>query len=1360
MKTRIILLISLLLCFTVRAQQMPSNFRQIGISDGLPDNYVKSVFGLPDGRLGVRTTVLLNLYDGKNFASFPFMNDAYPLNYRALIPTQYVDGEERLWLKEHGFLRVFDLKRERFVPADSIFVHWGLKSRVSNLFVDSQRKVWVTDAEHRLYRQETEGAGLTANGGLTEVAGLTQMCGTDEFVRRNGDLLALEVHGNTCWMVYESGMIRCFDRKQRKFVRQENFLHQKLLTGWQTVIRMLDNGDFWLMWTGGVGYYNGNAHSWTEIEGISIKNCGSLDGIDTDVAGNLWLGTAVHGVYRIDRHTLTARNVENMFTHEARKGEGYVHGIYFDKPGNTLWVGFFDRGLACYHPGMNNFPVYSRENIPGNWADENIHSMLELEDGRILIGGQKGLYRYDPKLNSMDVPYRELEHRLVRKLYRDGRNRIWVGTFREGLYCIEHGNIKPYLTIDRVGLEMSNVRTLQEDGQGQMWVSVSGGVGRLDRQSGAMTFLSEKYPALKKYRLANALALDAKGCLVVGADNGLYVYDPRRDTIWIPEIEAPASPLLTQGSNKYNCILKDSRGWMWLGTQYGIKVMHEDKRIDFLGPEHGFTNTTVQAIREDSNRDIWVSTINAIYKIAVEREGGHTVYRMACLDRSKAREWNSLYDFSSLKTRNGQIYFGKMNGFCTFTPENIVFTPCIHKPLFTSFRLFDKTIACGEEYNGRVLFEEALNRTASVTLRHDEDYITLGFSGLNFVNTSQTCFRYLLEGADRQWTETTSDNGLGSVTYNSLPPGKYAFRVQAAGNDHQWGPEAVFAITVRPPFWNTVWARAIYVLCLLGGLYGFVLYLKRRSNRKLLQMQEEESVKQKEELNQMKFRFFTNVSHELRTPLTLIITPLEILRKKVADEKVLHQLDVIYKNAQDLYGLVNQLLDFRKVEMQMEKLRLTAGDMEEFVTSIHNLFLPFAADKRLDFRLRVADGHLFMYFDHDKLHKIVNNLLSNAFKFTPEEGSVTLSLSKVEEQGRSYVQIAVTDTGIGVPEEQLPHIFERFYQVQNWDESKVGSGIGLHLVQEYVHIHEGSIAVGSRVGEGTTFTVRLPMDLKPVEVETARAERLAEQEMEAVAGISAADADGKKKILIVEDNNDVRAFLKEQLEEHYCILDAPDGEVGEQLAIEHNPDLIVSDIMMPKVDGIELCRRIKTNVQTSHIPVVLLTARTADDIKISSYEVGADSYIAKPFNFDVLLVRIRKLIEQQESRKREFRRNIRVSPSEITITSLDEQLMQKALEQIERNIDNPEYSVEALSRDLAMSRMNLYRKLQSITGHTPTEFIKTIRLKRAAQLLQGSQLTMVEVADRVGFSSSSYFTKCFKEQFGVLPTQYAINGDD
>ena len=510
----------------------------------------------------------------------------------------------------------------------------------------------------------------------------------------------------------------------------------------------------------------------------------------------------------------------------------------------------------------------------------------------------------------------------------------------------------------------------------------------------------------------------------------------------------------------------------------------------------------------------------------------------------------------------------------------------------------------------------------------------------------------------------------------------------------------------------------------------------------------------------MKFRFFTNISHELRTPLTLIITPLDMLRRKVADETIGKQLNNIYRNAQELLVLVNQLLDFRKLEMKGETLHLMNGDIEEFVTSISHSFMPMAAEKHFNFINQSECRALYMYFDRDKVHKIVNNLLSNAFKFTKEGGTIKLQLSKEELDGRWYARMEVSDTGIGISETDLPHIFDRFYQVQNKVDEKPGSGIGLHLIKEYVNIHEGKIAVDSHVGQGSVFTVWLPVDLKP-EKEVMPESSLtspAEREQPSVEDLSAealpAD-DGRKKLLIVEDNKEFRSFLKEQLGEFYKVIEAADGEEGEKQAVDENPDLIVSDIMMPKMDGIELCRRIKTNVQTSHIPVVLLTARTADDVKISSYEVGADSYMSKPFSFDMLLIRVRKLIEQQEKRKQNFRKNLEVNPGKITITPLDEQLIQKALECVEKNMDNTGYAVEDLSRDLGMTRMNLYRKLQSITGHTPTDFIKSIRLKRAAQLLQGSQLNIVEIADRVGFSSSSYFTKCFKDMFELLPTQYA-----
>ena len=1327
MKRFVLVILYVFLCLKIQAAtSFP--FRHIGICDGLPDNYVKNVFGLPDGRLGVRTTSLLSFYDGKNFVNYPLWKaPVYAIDQESVIPLQYLDADGSIWLKEKGNLKIFDFGKDCFIQPDTLLAGWDVKEKISNVFIDSNLHAWLVTASQRVLLYDTKRHRL-------------QIIGENRhFLNGNGTLLAVESYGNVTWMLHENGLLRAYDRSQKKFIRQETFLQNRLKADQKVVIRMLDSGDFWISWNTGVGFYMCATHEWKEIP-LQLSEYVCINSCDVDLSGNLFIGTTGHGVYFVDKYSFSVLSVDSFLSTLGGRKDTNVHSIYVDKRSGTLWVGLFNRGLAYFHPSMNNFVLYDKNRIKGEWKSEDVLCMLEMEDASILVGTDKGLYRLSADRKSVSCPYKELSTQSFRVAFRDLKGRIWLGTYPEGLYCINQGKLSHYKFSPRKDMEVNAIRAIVEDEQGNLWVSVVGGVGLFNFRTGELKLLRDKHPELARFRIANALILDSSGRLVVGADNGIYFYDIRKDSVYIPGYAKGDDPFQSLAGEKYNCMLNDSRGLLWMGTQYGIKVLYPDKKIDVLGEEYGFENLTIQAIQEDYNNEVWITTINALYKVSVAKEGGQNEYRVVCLDRNHSHEWDDLYEFCSMRTRKGELCFGRMDGFYLFSPENVVFTPCTIPPLFTGFRLFNEPVLCREEYHDRILFTQSIDKARSVILEYDENFLTFDFSSLNFVNPSQTYFRYWLEGADKKWNEIVSDQGQGTAVYNNLKPGKYTFHVMSAGNDHVWSPESVFQVIIRPPFWATGWAWGGYVLCVAGIVILCVRYVYRKNHLKLVRMKEQQEIRQLEELNQMKFRFFTNISHELRTPLTLILTPLEVLRKKVKDEQVLRQLDTIYRNAQELYSLVNQLLDFRKMEMKMERLHLTAGDLEEFVTALYANFQPFAKEKQLDFRLQTSSAHWYMNFDHEKLHRILNNLLSNAFKFTPEGGTVRLELIDKQVEGRSFACITVSDTGIGISSEALTHIFERFYQVQQTDDSsKVGSGIGLHLVKEYVSLHEGTIQVESKLGEGTVFTVCIPMDL-----------RLPEE-----ATIAAVSSDSRKKLLIVEDNHDFCHFLKEQLSELYQVLDAPDGEEGEKLAVEQNPDLIISDIMMPKVDGLELCRRIKHNVQTSHIPVILLTARSGDEAKISGYEVGADSYISKPFSFDVLLVRIKQLIEQQEGRKKEFRKTLHVNPSRITITSIDEQLIQKALKLIEDHIDNSEYNVEQLSADMGMSRMNLYRKLQAITGQTPTDFIRTIRLKRAAQLLQEGKLNVSEVADRVGFSSSSYFTKCFKEQFGVLPTQYS-----
>jgi len=1342
--TLFIVLFSILCSVKLNAEQSPYIFRHIGVANGLPDNYVKSVFGIPDGRLGVRTTVLLSLYDGNQFVSFPYNSRSrYPIAYNHAIPEQYIDPHNRLWMKERGGLRVFDLTTERYINnVDSLFKDFGLTAQVSDMFIDSEQHYWFVTPQSSVYMyDEKKGA-------------LEQVCTKDEFIEYYGTLQNIESRGNCAWMIHEKGVIRCYDTELKRFVRQENFLIGKMNPGDRAVMKMLDNGDYWLMWDWGVGYYNCQSKRWQEVLTIPRDTYAILTSICVDDEGNACVGGVTKGMYRIMRHNLSAIQIKDIPLQMGGTIHNDIHGLFFDSRSGGLWMGLFSQGICYYHPSMDNFPLYNQENTYGKWNNEDVCAFAEDEQGNILLGTLNGLHLYNPSTQKVTIPYKELDHQICWVLYKDSKQRIWVGTYQENLYCIDKGKVKLY-SYPSEGYQQdpdcSNIRAIIEDKKGRLWISVYGGVGCLDLNTGKINLLVENHLELKEYKTADALALDNDGRLIVGAYNGLYIYNQETDQVWIPERDDPSNKLFIHDSNKYNCIMNDSRGLLWFGTQYALNIVTPDNQLYTLQEENGLPNATIQGIQEDNNHDIWVSTINSICKIKVDKQGANYNFHVVSFPAETGSQQDNLFDFHSLKARDGKIYFGRTNGFHAFSPENVFYDKFISYPVFTSLKLFNATITPGMEYNGRILLNKAVNYARNIVLEHDENFITLDFSGVNFANPSHTFFRYQLQGLDKEWIEVLSDNGQGSATYNNLPPGEYTFKVSAAGNDKIWGPESSFAIVIHPPFWDTILARIIYFVLFCALLYGVIMYMNKRNHRKLVRMQYEEAERQKEELNQMKFRFFTNISHELRTPLTLIITPLDMLKRKITDESVSRQLSNIYRNAQELLNLVNQLLDFRKLEMKGEKLLLMNGDLEEFLESIYNSFHPVAVEKHLDFTCRMPHQSLYMYFDKDKVHKIINNLLSNAFKFTPAGGKIILSLSTEEKDEKRYARISVSDTGVGISEAELPYIFDRFYQIRNLEDEKLGSGIGLHLVREYAALHRGEVTVESHPGQGSEFVVYLPVDLMP-EDELLRVMDAGSSEK---IHLSLPNNDIRKKLLIVEDNKEFRTFLKEQLEEFYQVLEAADGEEGEQCAIDKNPDLIISDIMMPKMDGIELCRRIKTNIQTSHIPVILLTARTADDIKINSYEVGADSYMSKPFNFDMLMVRIEKLIEQQEKRKLEFSKNIEVNPSSITITSVDEKLIQRALEYIEKNMDNTEYAVEDLSRDLGMTRMNLYRKLQSITGNTPSDFIKSIRLKRAAQLLQGSQLTMVEVADRVGFSSASYFTKCFKDMFGVLPTQYA-----
>ncbi|MDR0681107.1 MAG: helix-turn-helix domain-containing protein [Dysgonamonadaceae bacterium] len=1316
-------------------------FRHVDMIDGLSDNQIRSLTVTPDGRLAIRTASILNLYDG---ASFNYFYQDKWKEYRwsySKTPREYYDSKGRIWMKS-GYLLLLDLNTNQFIyDIDAELRSLGLQKKLKDLFIDDSKNYWFLTEDNTFYFYDISMQKLK-----------TVTHGTDEFTQKFGIPSELAQYKNLYWIVYSGGLIRCWDSASGDFVSQDiRFLNTITNITDRLSIHPAENGDLWLMYNFAVYFYNRTDKTWTQAASISGPS-NFFTCMDIDRDGNVWVGTSRTGLRYIHSKTLEVENIPLINIKGGGVSDNDIHSVLVDN-NNGLWVGTLFQGLYYYHPSMQKFQLIQTVKNTTSTTNEIVRCFLEDKDGTVIVGTANGLFRYFPGTGKTEKIFGNLIKGLCLTLYRDRKDRIWVGTYLSGFFCIDGKRIKTYnRTLENMDIypNQNISRAIYEDPDGRYWVSLKNqGIGELDIQTGEINFLHQRFPKIASFRISYDFYPLNDSCFAVLDEQGIYYYNTRADSVWVPETDAPGNPIFRDRDTKYYCMLKDSRSLLWFGTELGIRIWdNKNQKRTVINIDNGLPNNSVSAIEEDDQGIMWISSVAGITRIEVTQTENAYSFSLLNFNSFDGLQSGKFYDGSSLKTSNGMLYFGGIHGFNVFNPQKLYYNTGKNKPLFTSLKLFNSPIYENTEYKGRIILKQPINKTDEIQLKYNENFISVEFAGLNFVNPSRTYFRYKLENYDKDWNEIETA-GSGLLTYTGLPPGKYKLNVYTANNDKTWGDEAVsLTIIISPPFWATIYARIFYFLLVTGSALLLTSYLNKKNRKQLEKQQMQEKQKQKEELDQMKFRFFTNISHEFRTPLTLIMTPLGRLIQQLTDESLKLKLSSIYRNAEDMLGLINQLLDFRKLEMGGEKLKLSTEDFVKFAKQTYHTFKEIAETKSINFTFESEHKQLFLKFDKDKIRKILNNLYSNALKFTPENGLISTTITLTEDSGREYVKIKIADTGCGIPEKEQQTVFDRFYQSKNNEFGKIGSGIGLHLVKEYVELHGGQITVSSKLNEGSVFAVYIPVD--PVENELAETRTLPENETENIIS----SPKKQKTLLIVEDNQEFRYFLAEQLSDKFLVLQAANGKQGEEIAVKKFPDLIVSDLMMPVLNGLEMCEHLKTNIQTSHIPIILLTARLSDEAKIESYKAGADSYIAKPFNFEVLFARIEMLIEQQEKRKKRFLRTIEIAPGNITTTSIDEELIKKALLFVEKNINNPEYSVEELGSDVALSRSQLYRKFQSILGLSPNEFIRSIRLKRAAQLLKDSQYNISEISDRVGFYTIRYFNRYFKDEFGMTPTQY------
>ena len=790
-----------------------------------------------------------------------------------------------------------------------------------------------------------------------------------------------------------------------------------------------------------------------------------------------------------------------------------------------------------------------------------------------------------------------------------------------------------------------------------------------------------------------------------------------------------------------NCFYESTSGYIWIGTRSGLFAMKEgSKELLQYTTADGLPSNVIYGIMEDAYARLWISTNQGLS--CLNPENGK-FRNFTILDGLQGNQFNA---GSYCRQDNGYMLFGGVNGITLFRPETLIDNPYAPKPVINKLFVYNKEVLPNDETG---ILSETIEYADHITLSSSQNSFAISFVVSNYIAGKHNTFAYKLEGYNDEWYR---QNDTSPVSYSNLPAGDYTFYIKAANNDGKWNEEpTVLHIRVLPVWYCTWWALSLFALSFMLVVFGIVRYFWLRKSMQAEILMERLDKEKQEEISQMKIRFYVNISHELRTPLTLIVAPLQELLSRISGHWEHEQLLYIQRNTNRLLHLVNQLMDYRRAELGIFKLRLVSANAYKRVLNSFMNYESLSKKKDIDYNFYTELQDKELLFDENYLDLIVNNLLSNAFKYTEEGESITVKL--YQEAGDLVLQ--VTDTGIGIPKEKQEKIFERFYQVESGRE---GSGIGLSLVQRLVELHHGRIELESEPGKGSTFSIYLPQDKSVY----SREELLGGEENadnQRVYSTNAhdvyiGDEEEADTLLVVEDNKELRQYLVNGLSGLFNMLEAENGQKALDILKEKEVDLIVTDVMMPVMDGAKLCKLVKQNLRTCHIPIYMLSAKADIKYQLEGLQVGADDYIAKPFSMAILKAKIMNMLRTRHRIFEHYSNTTEIEPEKLTNNTMDEELLRKAIAVIERNMDNVEFSTEQFAREMNMSRSNLHLKLKAITGKSAIDFIHKIRFNRACQLLQEGKYNVSEISFMVGYNTPSYFAARFKKYIGCLPTEY------
>jgi signal transduction histidine kinase/ligand-binding sensor domain-containing protein/DNA-binding response OmpR family regulator len=1373
-----------LVLVTCRLSAQPEHysFNRLDITQGLSHNRVNCVFKDSRGYMWFGTLSGLNRYDGYSVKVFrQDMHDSSSISDNDIISIAE-DTKGRLWVVCGQRFNVYDPTTESFHRDIGPFLkEYGVPDlTISTLYKDSRGNLWFICNQSGLYQYN---AGTKKGRKFLALA-------SDSSSLSSNDLSAVseDLNGDL-WIIDHNGTLEKLDVESCKIVSRYHLPRVKNSNTQQNYDLYIDlDGDIWVYFTldqQGIFYISpatGTIRYLRKKDGKQGLNNDMVKGVIQDDNRKIWLATDHGGINLLDKRDFSVRFLMNNPNDEKSLIQNSINTIYKDNTG-IIWMGTFKKGVCFFNDNILKFHTYKNQGENSNSLSfDDVNCFAEDKKGNVWIGTNGGgLVYYDLIKNSF-YTYKNnpadpssISSNIIVSLCIDREQKLWIGTYFGGLNCFDGKRFIRYQhnPLTSNSLADDRVWAILEDSQDNLWIgTLGGGLDLLNRRKNTFYHYRTGTPNSVRSDFISCLIEDNEGKLWIGTATGVDVLEIQTGQ-FIHYGHDGADPRSLSNDNTYS-ILQDSRRNIWIGTREGLNLFDKkNKNFRIFRREDGLPDNSIFTILEDKMQNIWVGTANGLSNIVFENVPGSSEnlinaysFSFKNYDESDGLQGREFNDKAAYSTRKGELIFGGANGFNIIVPENITINKQTPKIIFTDFQIFNQSVPVSKEHRGRVILPRVLNETRHITLKYKENVFSIEFAALSYFHPEKNKYKYILEGFNKDWL--TTDSKVRKATYTNLDPGEYTFRVKASNNDGIWNEEGILVgITILPPFWKTKFALLMYFIMALVIVILARKMILDRARIKFRLEQEHREAQRVRELDLMKTKFFTNLSHEFRTPLALITAPLEKIIKSTKSTEQQRQFSLIQLNAKRLLNLVNQLLDFRRLEVQEFKFNPSYGEISKFVEDITYSFSDMAEKKHIRLSFQSDLGGLNALFDHDKLEKIMFNLLSNAFKFTHENGSVEVVLDIQDHESRKFIRITVKDSGIGIPQDKQDKIFERYFQVDGQgDIINQGSGIGLSLTMEFVKIHGGTIAIESEPELGSCFTVMLPLNEykgKLTEVPTASKN----ESLEISNMLQETDWDkehllGSQKplVLLTEDNEDFRFYLKDNLVQRYSIIESANGKDGWNQTLRYFPNLIVADIIMPEMDGIELCRTVKQDNRTSHIPVILLTSRASEEQRVEGFEAGADDYITKPFSFEILELRIKNLIAEREMLKKRFQKQIEIKPGEISITSMDEKLIQKALDMVEKNISNTDFSVEELSRELGMSRVHLYKKLLSLTGKTPLEFIRSVRLKRAAQLLLKSQMRVSEIAFEVGFNNPKYFSKYFKQEFGQLPSEYADHQKD